>query len=34
MSLSNPLPKHLRPRREKVFGLTEAFRMTATPVCV
>jgi hypothetical protein len=25
MSLSNPLPKHLRPSREKVFGLAKGF---------
>jgi hypothetical protein len=25
MSISNALPKHLRPRREKVFGLARAF---------
>jgi hypothetical protein len=25
MSISNALPKHLRPRREKVFGLAKGF---------
>jgi hypothetical protein len=25
MSIANTLPKHLRPRREKVFGLAKGF---------